>query len=102
MEKLISLMGGKRNFEKRLDKSFSKGYFSDYYRLSSNSRNEPNLFLPCLYHYINKQYKSVEVIRDIIKKHFNNYDRDNLSLLGNDGSGVMSSWLIFHLIGIYP
>jgi putative alpha-1,2-mannosidase len=100
MKKLISLMGGEEKFEERLDKTFSKGYLSDYYKLSSSSRSEPNLFLPCLYHYINKQYKSVRVIRDIIKKHFNN-NRENL-FLGSDGSGVMSSWLIFHLIGIYP
>ncbi|CAG8499522.1 13591_t:CDS:2 [Racocetra fulgida] len=44
------------------DKSFSGGYY--------NIGNEPSFFHTCLYHFIGKQYKSVDVIRTIMKTKF--------------------------------
>ncbi|CAG8556005.1 16870_t:CDS:10, partial [Cetraspora pellucida] len=63
---LISLSGGPDAFEKRLDKTFSSGYLSSFYNIG----NEPSFFHACLYHFIGKQYKSVNIIRDILRTHF--------------------------------
>ncbi|CAG8492512.1 2584_t:CDS:10, partial [Acaulospora colombiana] len=66
--------GGPKEFEKRLDLTFSsKSYDNDYF----NIKNVPSLFHPNLYHYIGKQYKSIHVIRDIMKKKFGS-GRDGL------------------------
>ncbi|KAF0497704.1 glycoside hydrolase family 92 protein [Gigaspora margarita] len=95
VKRLISLSGGPDAFEKRLDKTFSYGYLSSFYNIG----NEPSFFHACLYHFIGKQYKSVDVIRDILKKHFNS---DRGGIPGNDDSGAMGSWFVFHAMGIFP
>ncbi|CAG8807382.1 20936_t:CDS:10, partial [Gigaspora margarita] len=95
VKRLISLSGGPDAFEKRLDKTFSYGYLSSFYNIG----NEPSFFHTCLYHFIGKQYKSVDVIRDILKKHFNS---DRGGIPGNDDSGAMGSWFVFHAMGIFP
>ncbi|CAG8768643.1 17264_t:CDS:2, partial [Racocetra fulgida] len=67
VKQLIKLSGGPKKFEKRIDKTFAdKTYQSGYYNIG----NEPDFFHICLYHFIGKQYKSVEVIRDILKTKF--------------------------------
>ncbi|CAG8540581.1 5382_t:CDS:2 [Racocetra fulgida] len=67
VKRLIELSGGPKEFESRLDKTFAdKSYQSGYYNIG----NEPDFFHICLYHFIGKQYKSVEVIRDILKTKF--------------------------------
>lgn len=88
---LIEKSGGKEMFEKRLDIFFNKGFF--------NVNNEPSFLSPCLYHWIGKPYKSSERVREIINK---NYNDSSIGLPGNDDSGAMSSWLAFHIIGLYP
>ncbi|CAG8628611.1 13076_t:CDS:10, partial [Racocetra persica] len=67
VKRLISLSGGPDAFDKRLDKTFSSGYLSSFYNIG----NEPSFFHACLYHFIGKQYKSVDIIRDILRTHFN-------------------------------
>jgi len=54
---------------------------------------------PMLYNYIDKPAKSNAQVRQIITRYFGT-GRDGLP--GNDDSGAMSSWLIFHLMGFYP
>ncbi|CAG8750268.1 5790_t:CDS:2, partial [Dentiscutata heterogama] len=64
VKRLIELIGGQKIFEERLDKTFSdKSYQTGYYNIG----NEPDFFHICLYHFIGKQYKSVDVIRDILR-----------------------------------
>ncbi|CAG8496584.1 18758_t:CDS:2 [Racocetra fulgida] len=64
VKRLIELSGGPKQFEKRLDKTFSnKTYLNEYFNIG----NEPDFFHVCLYHFIGKQYKSVDVIRDILR-----------------------------------
>ncbi|CAG8709244.1 1852_t:CDS:2, partial [Acaulospora morrowiae] len=93
---LIKYARGPREFEKRLDTTFSnKGYNNNYFSI----QHIPSLFHPNLYHYIGKQYKSVQVIRDIMKKKFGTGKN---GLPGHDESGVYSCWYIFNAIGIYP
>ena len=88
---LIAKCGGKEMFEKRLDTFFDKEFF--------NVNNEPSFLSPCLYHWIGKPHRSSDRIRDIIEK---NYNDSAIGLPGNDDSGAMSSWLAFHMIGLYP
>ena len=88
---LITKSGGQEAFEKRLDTFFEKNYY--------NVNNEPSFLTPCLYHWIGCPDKSSDRIHTIIAKHFNDSPG---GLPGNDDSGAMSSWLAFHMIGLYP
>ena len=88
---LISKSGGRDAFEKRLDTFFEKNYY--------NVNNEPSFLTPCLYHWIGRPDKSSDRIHTIIKNHFNDSPG---GLPGNDDSGAMSSWLAFHMLGLYP
>ena len=87
---LIEKCGGAADFEKRLDIFFDKGFF--------NVNNEPSFLTPCLYHWLGKPWRSSDRIREIIAK---NYNDGPVGLPGNDDSGAMSSWLAFHMIGLY-
>ncbi len=91
VEGLIELCGGADNFDKRLDLFFDKGFF--------NVNNEPSFLSPCLYHWIGRPDKSGERILRIIA---DNYNDGPVGLPGNDDSGAMSSWLAFHMTGLYP
>ncbi|KAF0536082.1 glycoside hydrolase family 92 protein [Gigaspora margarita] len=96
VKRLIQLSGGPKRFENRLDKTFAdKTFLGGYYNIG----NEPSFFHACLYHFIGKQYKSVEVIRTILKTKFG-IGQDGIP--GNDDSGAMGSWYAFNVIGIYP
>ncbi|TCK55906.1 putative alpha-1,2-mannosidase [Flavobacterium sp. 90] len=88
---LIRKSGGEKAFEDRLNTFFN----SDLY----NVANEPSFLTPCLYHWIGKPYLSSDRIRTIIK---NNFNTSREGLPGNDDSGAMSSWLAFHMMGLYP
>lgn len=88
---LIEKCGGAADFERRLDIFFDKGFF--------NVNNEPSFLTPCLYHWLGKPWRSSDRIREIIAK---NYNDGPVGLPGNDDSGAMSSWLAFHMIGLYP
>ncbi|CAG8759430.1 15624_t:CDS:2, partial [Acaulospora colombiana] len=101
IRRLIKLSGGHKEFEKRLDETFNvrdyngRKYLNNYFNIG----NEPGFLTPCLYHYVGRQWKSVNVIRDIMKTMFGS-GRDGIP--GNDDSGAMASWYIFHAIGIFP
>lgn len=88
---LIEKCGGREKFENRLDIFFDQGFF--------NVNNEPSFLSPCLYHWLGKPELSSDRIREIIRK---NYNDGPVGLPGNDDSGAMSSWLAFHMMGLYP
>jgi predicted alpha-1,2-mannosidase len=88
---LIEMCGGKDAFEKRLDKFFDGGYY--------NVNNEPSFLSPCLYHWIGRPDRSSDRVLSIISESYND---GPVGLPGNDDSGAMSSWLAFHMIGLYP
>lgn len=88
---LIDKCGGVDNFEKRLDIFFNNNYY--------NVKNEPSFLAPCLYLYINKRDKAILQIKNILNEHYND---TRGGIPGNDDSGAMSSWFIFHSIGLYP
>lgn len=88
---LIAACGGKEQFKKRLDLFFEKGYY--------NVANEPSFMTPCLYHWIGRPDLSTARIHQIINDCYSDVPD---GLPGNDDSGAMSSWLVFHMLGFYP
>jgi predicted alpha-1,2-mannosidase len=88
---LIRKSGDEAAFKNRLDTFFDTKLY--------NVANEPSFLTPCLYHWIGKPYLSSDRIRTIIKENFNT---SHEGLPGNDDSGAMSSWLAFHMMGLYP
>ncbi len=88
---LIEACGGKEAFRERLDSFFHKGYY--------NVANEPSFLTPCLYHWIGRPDLSTLWVHRIIK---DCYTDQSDGLPGNDDSGAMSSWLAFHMMGLYP
>ena len=88
---LIEACGGADAFRERLDLFFKKDYY--------NVANEPSFLTPCLYHWIGRPDLSTQRVHDIIAF---NYNDTPDGLPGNDDSGAMSSWLAFHMMGLYP
>ncbi|OOV17388.1 GH92 family glycosyl hydrolase [Flavobacterium sp. LM4] len=88
---IVAKSGGEVAFKNRLDTFFD----TKLYDVS----NEPSFLAPTMYHWIGKPYLSSDRIRTIIKDNFNT---SHEGLPGNDDSGAMSSWLAFHMMGLYP
>ena len=88
---LVEICGGAEAFEQRLDRFFDDGHY--------HVENEPSFLTSCLYHWIGRPDKSSERTREIIERSFGDGPR---GLPGNDDSGAMSSWLAFHMMGLYP
>ena len=88
---LIEACGGAETFRKRLDMFFDRKRY--------NVGNEPSFLTPCLYHWIERPDLTSNRVRQIISENYN--DKPD-GLPGNDDSGAMSSWLAFHMMGLYP
>ena len=88
---LIEACGGAETFCKRLDMFFDRKRY--------NVGNEPSFLTPCLYHWIERPDLTSDRVRQIISE---NYSDTPDGLPGNDDSGAMSSWLAFHMMGLYP
>ena len=88
---LIAACGGEDTFRKRLDMFFERKRY--------NVGNEPSFLTPCLYHWIGRPDLTSDRVRQIIEE---NYTDQSNGLPGNDDSGSMSSWLAFHMLGLYP
>ncbi|MBR6843063.1 MAG: GH92 family glycosyl hydrolase [Prevotella sp.] len=88
---LIAACGGEDTFRKRLDMFFDRKRY--------NVGNEPSFLTPCLYHWIGRPDLTSDRVRQIIS---DNYTDLPDGLPGNDDSGAMSSWLAFHMLGLYP
>ena len=104
---LIKLMGGEKNFVKRLDKLFSvkstlegrvqpdiAGLIGQYAH-----GNEPSHHIAYLYNYAQAPYKTAEQTRRIMSSMYFNAP-DGLS--GNEDCGQMSAWYVFSAMGFYP
>ena len=88
---LIEACGGAETFRKRLDMFFDRKRY--------NVGNEPSFLTPCLYHWIGRPDLTSDRVRKIISENYNDIPD---GLPGNDDSGAMSSWLAFHMMGLYP
>ena len=88
---LIEACGGAEAFRQRLDLFFERKRY--------NVGNEPSFLTPCLYHWISRPDLTSDRVRQIISDYYT--DQPD-GLPGNDDSGAMSSWLAFHMLGLYP
>lgn len=91
LPEVVRRSGGDLAFQNRLDTFFDNKLY--------DVSNEPSFLAPTMYHWIGKPYLSSDRIRGIIKENFNT---SRAGLPGNDDSGAMSSWLAFHMMGLYP
>ena len=88
---LIEACGGEETFMRRLNLFFERKRY--------NVANEPSFLTPCLYHWLGRPDLTSDRVRQIIS---DNYNDSPTGLPGNDDSGAMSSWLVFHMMGLYP
>ncbi len=101
MAGLISRCGGEDVFTKRLDKYFN------YIPVGGDPNamglfqvdNEPGFLAPTLYNYVNKPDKTAQIVRRVLR---DKYNTTATGLPGNDDSGSMSAWYVFHSLGFFP
>ncbi|MFT3978893.1 MAG: GH92 family glycosyl hydrolase [Ferruginibacter sp.] len=104
---LIRLMGGEKQFTKKLDSLFTvspeldKNTSPDISGMVGQyaQGNEPDHHIPYLYSYAGEQYKSAEKLRQIADSFFT---AKTNGLCGNDDAGEMSAWYVFTAMGFYP
>ena len=100
-------MEGKEYFEKKLDSMFqlnplpedklpifSTGMIGQYAH-----GNEPSHHVGYLYNFVEKPWKSQEIIREILETQYKNAPNGHC---GNEDCGQMSSWYLFSAMGFYP
>jgi len=88
---LIEKCGGKAAFISRLDTFFTNNYY--------NVGNEPGFLTPVLYNYVGRPDKTAFQVNRI--RHAS-YNATRRGLPGNDDSGAMSSFFVFHSLGFFP
>jgi predicted alpha-1,2-mannosidase len=108
---LITLMGGKKAMEQRLDQLFREGLgrskqdfwykFPDATGLIGqySMANEPSFHIPYLYNYAGTPWKTQEKIRLLLATYF----PDNIfGIPGDEDGGGMSAFVVFSSMGFYP
>lgn len=89
---LIKLMGGTKNFTKKLQKVFDDGLF--------DMANEPDMHYPFLFNYIKgEEWRAQKETRRLMEFYFKNLPD---GLPGNDDCGTLSAWVVYAMIGLYP
>ncbi|HTF29674.1 MAG TPA: GH92 family glycosyl hydrolase [Flavitalea sp.] len=104
---LITLLGGEKSFNNKLDSLFSIETAADKKGLADITGtigqyahgNEPSHHICYLYAYSGKQWKTAEKVRHIMKEMY--HDKPD-GLIGNEDCGQMSAWYIFSSLGFYP
>jgi predicted alpha-1,2-mannosidase len=91
VRKLIALAGGNETFVRRLDNIFYRQHF--------DVTNEPGFLIPVLYNWAGRPDKTADIVNALLEKAFTD---QRSGIPGNDDSGAMSSWFIFHSLGFYP
>ncbi|MES2390178.1 MAG: glycoside hydrolase family 92 protein, partial [Acidobacteriota bacterium] len=88
---LIELLGGRENYDAKLDQ-----HFSGRHNIHSN---EPSHHYGYLYDFGGEPWKTQAKVREIAAKE---YGFDQGGLDGDDDCGQMSAWLLFTAMGFYP
>jgi len=105
---LMTLMGGKEKFVKKLDSLFNQssalegtGAPSDVSGLIGlyAHGNEPSHHIAYLYDYAGVPWKTQELVRRILRTM---YGAEADGLCGNEDCGQMSSWYVMSSLGFYP
>jgi predicted alpha-1,2-mannosidase len=105
---LINLVGGRENFQKKLDT-----FFGTPYRPRGIARdvtgmiglycqgNQPDQQTAYYYDYAGQPWKTQELIRRIMRLMYGS-DKYGLAFPGMDDQGATSSWYVFGAMGFYP
>jgi len=101
---LISLLGGERAFNDKLDQFFKLKSEEDLADLTGligqyAHGNEPSHHVAYLYTYSGQQWKTAEKVRYIMKDFYLSVPD---GIIGNEDCGQMSAWYIFSSLGFYP
>ncbi|MDB5112605.1 MAG: glycoside hydrolase family 92 protein [Mucilaginibacter sp.] len=103
---LVSLLGGEKSFNDRLDEFFKLNYteeggLGDLTGLIGQYAhgNEPSHHITYLYTYTGEQWKTAEKVRFIMKDF---YKAIPDGIIGNEDCGQMSAWYVFSSMGFYP
>ena len=107
MNGYLSLLGGKKNLETKLDALFQAdtktsgrdqaditGMIGQYAH-----GNEPSHHIAYLYNFAGKPFKTQEKVHQIMKEMYHNAPD---GLIGNEDCGQMSAWYVFSALGFYP
>ena len=110
-EGLISLLGGKKAFEERLDQLFREGLgrskyetwakFPDFSGIVGqfSMGNEPSFHIPYLYNLTDSPWKTQKKIRMLLDAWFRD---DIFGIPGDEDGGGMSAFVVFSSMGFYP
>jgi predicted alpha-1,2-mannosidase len=107
---LMHLMGGEKQFVRRLDSLFTMHLPAKYFENTEDINeeglmgnyvhgNEPSHHVAYLYKWTDEPWKAESRLHSIMKQMYRN-KIDGLS--GNDDCGQMSAWYIFSSMGFYP
>ncbi|MFC5683708.1 GH92 family glycosyl hydrolase [Flavobacterium sp. MAHUQ-51] len=107
VEGLIQKVGGNDVFERKLDSMFRlKPLPEDKLPIFSTGMigqyahgNEPSHHVAYLYNYINKPWKTQELVKEILETQYKNEPNGHC---GNEDCGQMSSWYVLSSLGFYP
>jgi predicted alpha-1,2-mannosidase len=88
---LITMMGGKEKFLRRLNTFFDEGYYWH--------GNEPDHQAAYIFAMAGQPEKTQAWVQKIIADEYNSSPG---GLSGNEDAGQMSAWLIFSMMGFYP
>ena len=108
---LITLMGGKKAFEERLDQLFREDLGRSKYEFWNkfpdatglvgqySMGNEPSLHIPYLYNYAGAPWKTQKAVRFLLDLWF----KDNVfGIPGDEDGGGLSAFAVFSSMGFYP
>lgn len=108
---LIDLMGGKANFERRLDQLFRESLNRSKYELWAkfpdfsgivgqfSMGNEPSFHIPYLYNFTDSPWKTQKRVRMLLDTWF----MDTIfGIPGDEDGGGMSAFVVFSGMGFYP
>ncbi|HWS01460.1 MAG TPA: GH92 family glycosyl hydrolase [Prolixibacteraceae bacterium] len=108
---LISLLGGKKSAEERLDQLFREPLDVPKYKYLNDAPdatgqvgqyimgNEPSFHIPYLYNYFGAPWKTQKRIRFLLDVWF----KDNIfGIPGDEDGGGMSAFVVFSAMGFYP
>ncbi|MGF7082093.1 GH92 family glycosyl hydrolase [Mucilaginibacter sp. UYCu711] len=108
---LINLMGGRQQFNDKLDELFTTGHSMDKLAFMGQfpdmtglvgmytQGNEPAYHIPYLYNYSGQPWKTQARLRQLMELW---YDVTPQGLAGDEDGGATSSWYVFNAMGFYP
>ena len=103
---MISLYGGPKAFESKLDQLFSEDSAIGHYLINVSGLigqyahgNEPCHHVAYLYALLGAQYKTAYHVRQIMLTQYENVPD---GICGNDDCGQISAWYVWSAMGLYP